>query len=592
MRRPRSLFSRTVWNGLAARVAGRLALALLPIGAIAIYQAWQIGEDVTRRQEAALLTTTAEASAGEALAIAGATGAVAALVAHIAVDGWGNENCSEMFRVVVQETPQFSFAGFADSGGILRCASSDVGRDIRDGVTYAAMQSERRPVVLANQQGQISGTSVIISAAPVYVDNDYAGFVILSVPHSRIRDILNSSGKPDLPFRLLTFNSDGAILSAVQDISLDELLPMNRTLPSLVGSGQMAFSGPNQKGEDRSFAVVPIIPGVIYALGTMEVQQIRWARLSPIVFPALMLTVGLLVAFFAVDRLVIQRIRELRRFMLTFAETRRVQSFRPRRSLPREFVEIGATWRDLAEKLLREEAELENSVYEKNVLLKEVHHRVKNNLQLIASIVNLKIRRATSAEARRSLGEVRMRVQSISSVHQALYSGASNTEVRADQLLQTVVDDVIAAGTSGEFRVDIRTKYAPVLLMPDQAVPFLLLASETVTNALKYIGAAPGGDVRISVTLSETDPETGEAEFRVANTLGDPLYPMEQVKGSGLGRSLVSGFATQIGGRITVEETEQLYDFRMTFKPAPFDMAERDMALREPGERNEEPGKA
>lgn len=569
--------TKTSWwpfRGLAARVAGTLAVALLPIGAIAVFQAVQIGAEEQRRLEAALLTSTAEASAGEALAIASASGAVSTLAAHMAADGRTGDNCSDMFETLVQYTRQFSFAGYTGLDGTLQCASEGVGRDMRDGMVFPIMDEQRRPLVLASGYGSISGTSVIVSAAPVYRGTDYLGFVAVSVPHSRIFGIPGSAGT-ESALNIVTFNADGAVLSADRAFDrLENTLPVGRALTSLVSPRQYAFSGRSVDGEDRMFAVVPIIPGVIYALGSWPRETIVWSRLSPVLFPVLMLIVGLIVAFGAVNALVIRHIRRLKNNLKVFSGSRRIVPLSNGRGMAQELAEIDEAWTDLASQLVHDEAELENMVHEKNVLLKEVHHRVKNNLQLIASIVNLKIRRAHSPEARRTLKEVQGRVMSIASVHRALYSSPSNAQVRADELLRSVIDSTIMAGTTEDWSVEINQTYAPVLLYPDQAVPLLLLASEAVTNALKYIGRLEDGRAELDIALTSVTED--EAMLRVNNTRGTPFIPPDQVAGSGLGRSLIAGFATQVGGTVETLVDDNFYDFRLTFEAEAFDPSERE----------------
>ncbi|MCA0206992.1 MAG: hypothetical protein LCH92_21835 [Proteobacteria bacterium] len=572
------------FRGLAARVAGILAIALMPIGAIAVYQAVQIGADEQRRVESALLTATAEAAAGEALAISAAGGAVATLAAHVAADGGVVDGCSEMFVNVVRSTPQFSFAGYVDAEGILRCASADVGRDMRDGLLYPVMNRDRQPAVLASGLGAISGTSVIVSAVPVRIDGDYAGFVVVSVPHSRIFGIPGSS-TVEANLNVLTFNAEGDVLSAGGDLgNAAQMLPVGRPLTSLITNRQYAFNGRTISGERRIFAVVPIIPGVVHALGSWPRPTLGWMRLSPILFPVLMLMVGLVVAMGAVNALVIRHIRHLRRNMAAFSTSRQIETLAPRGRLSQELAEIDEAWTDLANRLVRDEAELENMVHEKNVLLKEVHHRVKNNLQLIASIVNLKIRRAATPEARRTLKEVQMRVMSIASVHRALYSGPTSGQVAADELLQSVIASTISAGLTDDRSITINQSYAPVQLYPDQAVPLLLMASEAVTNALKYMGRLDSGEATLDIALTaEGVNENGQttALLRIANTRGRPFLPPEQVSGSGLGRSLIAGFATQIGGTLVTDVSEDWYDFRVTFEADTFNPQAQDANLQD-----------
>ncbi|GAB1378857.1 sensor histidine kinase [Pararhodobacter aggregans] len=572
------------FRGLAARVAGTLAIALMPIGAIAVYQAVQIGADEQRRVEAALLTSTAEAAAGEALAISAAGGAVATLAAHVAADGGAVDGCSEMFVNVVRATPQFSFAGYADADGILRCASADVGRDLTDGLLYPVINRDRQPVVMASGFGAISGTSVIVSAAPVRINGDYAGFVLVSVPHSRIFGIPGSSTL-DANLDVLTFNAEGDVLSTGGDFGdVAEMVPVGRPLPSLVTNRQFSFSGHTASGEQRIFAVVPIIPGVVHALGSWPRPTLGWMRLSPILFPVLMLMVGLVVAMGAVNALVIRHIRHLRRNMTEFSTSRRIETLAPSGRLSQELAEIDEAWTDLANRLVQDEAELENMVHEKNVLLKEVHHRVKNNLQLIASIVNLKIRRASTPEARRTLKEVQMRVMSIASVHRALYSGPTSGQVAADELLNSVIASTISAGLTDDRLITINQSYAPVQLYPDQAVPLLLMASEAVTNALKYMGRLENGEATLEIALTaEGLNASGQntAVLRIANTRGTPFLAPDQVSGSGLGRSLIAGFATQIGGTVVTDVSEDWYDFRLTFEADTFNPQSQDANLQD-----------
>jgi two-component sensor histidine kinase len=567
-----------VFDGLAARVAGTLALALLPIGAIAVFQAFVISREGERGTVNAILNATAEAAAGEALAVASASGTSGTLAAHMSGLGGAHEGCSQIFTSVVEIKRQYSFAGFIDSKGIVRCGSSNVGFDLSQGAIYPKMSLEQKQIVSANLDGPISGTSVILVATPVFDDQSYIGYVSVSVPHRRISEVLHSVGPYEQDTAIVTFNSDGKPLSSSAGFDdINTILPADLELGTIATERQHTFVSKSHMGETRIFAAVPIIPGVLYALGSQPRPAVAWTPVWTVVFPALMLIAGLLVAFQAVHRLVIRHIRGLIRNMAEFSKTWRISPLPGRTLLSQEIREIDVAWTDLAAHLLRDEAELQNMVHEKNVLLKEVHHRVKNNLQLIASIVSLKIRRATSEEARRSLREVQMRVRSIASVHQALYSSPEGGRVRADELLGNVIGGIIEAGVVKDRRVEVRRSYDPVQLYPDQAIPFLLMASEAVTNALKYMGRLEDGSAWLEISLEAVSDD--EAKLHVWNTCGTPFLPPDQVKGSGLGRSLIAGFAAQVEGKVTVEETEDSYRFQLAFTPASFDPEERDVSV-------------
>jgi two-component sensor histidine kinase len=218
-----------------------------------------------------------------------------------------------------------------------------------------------------------------------------------------------------------------------------------------------------------------------------------------------------------------------------------------------------------------DEAELEGAINEKNVLLKEVHHRVKNNLQLIASIVSMKLRRATSHDAKNVLREVQMRVMSIAAVHRALYISSEDGRVRADELLKSVVDTTLEAGFVPSHSVEIKRHFEPVVMFPDQAVPLSLFASEAVTNALKYIGRCADGSAELTIELI-AESET-RARFTVYNSTGTPMLPLDQVKGSGLGRSLLDAFVQQLHGTPDIRATDDGFIASMTFPVLPFDEA-------------------
>ena len=153
--------------------------------------------------------------------------------------------------------------------------------------------------------------------------------------------------------------------------------------------------GTNGLGQRRAFAVVPILRGTVYAVGSWDAEAVLaepiGRRVPPWVFPILMWAACLLVAYVAVHRLVIRHVAELRRQMREFADHRRLPGGALRPGAPAELAEMAGGFAAMAERILREDAETEDRLHEQKVLLREVHHRVKNNLQLISSIINMQI---------------------------------------------------------------------------------------------------------------------------------------------------------------------------------------------------------
>ena len=573
-----------LFDGLTFRIGLLLTIALFPIGLIAVSLSRQIARDESARAETALLALTAEAAASEESFLRAGATVAGALAAALDVVRDDPARCSGMFASFISAHPQYSFAGYTDATGRLACGSDGVGRDFSANAFFRTMRASPVPRIDVAAKGAISQTSIIVLAQPVFDSaGGFDGYVAISLPNKRVfRNVEMMSVKR--PVDLITFNDGGSVLSAEGGMDgVDRRLPQGHPLTSFVGAPRSAFTGLTRAGERRVFAVVPIISDKVYALGSWPVSQmvagLNAVLITPLLFPSLMWLVSLGVAYAAVHRLALRNIVDLRGRMSRFIATRRFEKANQRWRKPLEFREIDQTWEDLAETVVRDEAELENIIHGRTVLLKEVHHRVKNNLQLIASIVSMKIRKAATPEAKAVLKEVQMRVMSIATVHRALYTTSTIGRVQADELLRGIVDKTIEAGVqpSGAIRID--TAYDPISLYPDQAVPLSLLASEVVTNALKYVGRPDGAVPWITVRMAREGGD--EAVLEVANSVGEPLLPPERVRGTGLGTSLINAFGQQMRGRVEMIHELGCYTVRATFPLIEFDETPVEGALEE-----------
>ncbi|WP_066707629.1 sensor histidine kinase [Celeribacter ethanolicus] len=568
-------------DGLGLRIAALLSIALFPIGLIAVSITHQFSEAADERAQSNLLALTAQAAAGEEALIRtgfGSTDALAAVIPSIEAD---TSACNRIFVDFIADNQAFSFAGYVGTDGILKCGSSAVGYDFKGREVYQGMMQHPGPRSDLIFNAPISKTSVIVLSAPVYRDGAFDGYVTVSLPHNETRMKLENQ-PVDRPVDLITFNNEGEILSAAGGLQgVVGELPAGRPLVGLAGQYRFSFTGQTNDGEERVFAVVPILRDQVYAIGSWPQERLSVAPglsiASPMFFPIAMWLTSLGVAYFAVHRLVIKPIRRLSRDMRDFAVTRRHEQRSRDTGLPRELREIDQTWHNLAETVIRDEAELEDTIHDKSVLLKEVHHRVKNNLQLIASIVNMKVRKAKTPEARFALKEVQGRVMSIATVHRSLYETTTEGRVRADELMRSTIGKLVSASVANEAHLKSTEEYDPVVLYPDQAVPLSLLATEATTNALKYIGRPEEGMPRIEVRLKTLEP--GTARLIVSNTKGTPLLPPEQVSGTGLGTNLIKAFAQQLGGKLEVEDGDVFFSVVVDFPIASFDEAQRDSEI-------------
>ncbi len=156
--------------------------------------------------------------------------------------------------------------------------------------------------------------------------------------------------------------------------------------------------------------------------------------------------------------------------------------------------------------LYKTKNELEEKIKEKETLIKEVHHRVKNNLQTISSLLSLQSRSTADKEVRKLLKSSQNRVISMAMVHEMLYMREDLSKIEYKSYVQELAEYLIRSvkGTSSNITLDI--DIPEVKLNIDTAIPLGLLINETVTNALKYgIVDEEKGKIGIKLCQNETN---------------------------------------------------------------------------------------
>ena len=190
-------------------------------------------------------------------------------------------------------------------------------------------------------------------------------------------------------------------------------------------------------------------------------------------------------------------------------------------------------------------ASLTSSLTEKEVLLREVHHRVKNNLQIVSSLLSLRAGDVNDSVLSANLEEIRDRVHAMSLVHETIYSSGEFAAVPMDDYLLRVVRSLSAydrLGTAVSFSVEAGGVGLPL----EKAIPCALVVVELATNAFKqaFTGRDSGA---VAVSLSEDD---GWLTLVVED---DGIGMRDEPSAGGMGRTIVEALAAQLGGALTVD---------------------------------------
>jgi PAS domain S-box-containing protein len=215
------------------------------------------------------------------------------------------------------------------------------------------------------------------------------------------------------------------------------------------------------------------------------------------------------------------------------------------------FVHSRCFTRDITDRKCAEE-QVQASLREKEILLKEIHHRVKNNLQIISSLLDLQAETVTDPRAREVFEESQHHIRAMALIHESLYQSRDMAHLDAADYLGRLSKQLFEAYQTPDKCIRLVLELESVLMEPNQAIPCGLLLNELLSNCLKH--AFPDGqvgDIRVSlrvhedqISLSVHDTGVGfpeDLDFRQADSLG---------------LQLVYLLSEQVGGTMTLEHTQ------------------------------------
>ena len=181
------------------------------------------------------------------------------------------------------------------------------------------------------------------------------------------------------------------------------------------------------------------------------------------------------------------------------------------------------------------------------LLLKEIHHRVKNNLQTISSLLSLQSESISNKSAFDAIQESKNRVSSMALLHQKLYQGENLAAIEMRDYFETIGKTIIDSFGEKAENVALKIDMSELELDVDTAVPIGLITNELITNSLKY--AFPNKQKgQISITL--TSEENGLLKLNIADNGQATQKEASSKKSKGFGTLLIQLLTTQLGGKL------------------------------------------
>jgi hypothetical protein len=215
---------------------------------------------------------------------------------------------------------------------------------------------------------------------------------------------------------------------------------------------------------------------------------------------------------------------------------------------PAEFRDLADTLHEMAVRLDAREADLRQSLAQKQMMLREIHHRVKNNLQTVTSLLNLYARIPRGEAVKQAFADVQMRINALALVHRHLYESQDMQEVDLHPFMTNLCSLLQDGSGVPPRRVRLSVDIPHVRVTGDRAVPLALLTTEILTNSFKH--AFPNQRTgTISVRITREDD--GMAKLIIADDgIGQVDDAAEGDLPRSMGRTLIDAFTRQLGGEI------------------------------------------
>lgn len=207
---------------------------------------------------------------------------------------------------------------------------------------------------------------------------------------------------------------------------------------------------------------------------------------------------------------------------------------------------------------------IENSLIEKDSLLKEIHHRVKNNLQMVSSLLSLQTKNTRSKAAIVALEEGKSRVKAMALIHQKLYQNEDLSVIEMQGYIESLINSVQSVYKKGGHNINITIDAEGVELDIDRAIPFGLILNELVSNSFKYAFPHDEENGKIYIHLRKIQDQEGFFEY-TDNGVGLPEDSDERANSS-MGIRLMNRLANQLQTTLNTDRTAEGVRFWFNFK--------------------------
>ena len=542
--------SRPSVQGIRFRMGLAMAVALLPI---LMLSAAQTQAEFQRQAEdrSIDLQLAAERSAADAKARIDST---VVLLQALAPEASGFY-CEPRLTALVSRLDSLSALHRYSATGEPVCASrsspqegaaSTLSADVRGQDWYQRLRNGE-DVVMARAPG--AAGSLIIAVRSERPLGAFQGAIAAVIPLTALQPDIHDPALPPGGQSAVT-DAQGRVLISTDSAAFVIDSARASTWIQEARQGKAAlFEARDSRGRRHVYAGTALAGRDLFVLLSAPTSGLlSWARLNPI-GSFLMPLAAWLVAFLAVmllsERVVIRWLVYLERVAAIYARGR--FSVRPVQAehAPTEIRSLARTLGALGDSITTRDKALLDSLDEKDALMREIHHRVKNNLQIISSLLSMQQRAVADPAARSALGDTRQRITALALIYRTLYQSEDIREADSRTFLTELVGQLIAGEAMRGPLVTSSVEADAIIIDPDRLAPVALWLVEAVSNAQKHAFAGRGGDLQVRFRV------TGPTSVLEVQDDGPGMADRDT---TGVGRTLMNAFAKQLRGQAEMLE--------------------------------------
>lgn len=541
---------------LRARIYLLVAMAIMPAFALIAYDHYRSFQDQVEHAEQQALRSTLLISAELDQIITGLNNLLRAAAQTPGIRDFRNPDCTQYLERLEQLNATAAWIVAADDSGAVRCGRrSSASFGIGDRDYFAAAQKSNELVIGTYTIDQASGAAILPVAIRIQT-SEGVGVLVAGVRLTRIRELF-AARFAELPANssLTIVDRNGTILVRLPN-SNREGKPLSNYNYVVNASKPGTFRSSAEKNADGVARFLGFTPlnsppsGLAVAVGFPQEQTFAQVRDNAIRNYVLF---GL-VAIVAIAASVLGSRAFIHRPMTALLST--IQRWRRQELTARvvnvagrsEFDEIGRAFNSMAD-------ELEAAVKHKDVLLRELNHRIMNSLQTVSALFRLQAGSVNDPSAAALFEQAIRRIDAIALAYRRMQTTGGVESVDFASFLAALCQDFNASIMTTPCVV----KADPIALPPNQAVPLTLIANELITNAVKH---AKRNDDAIVINLQGSNDHC-----RLAVLNKGSLPEGFNSASGGFGMKMISAMVQQLRGNLEITSTGNNTEFAVTFKP-------------------------